>query len=283
MISAFGIAGGDLRQIYLARALANDGCRVYLSCLENAPGREGFPQVGLSLLAEKCEAVLLPLPATRDGLYLNTPLSNMEIRLDDSFARMFGGRRVFGGMMAKLVASSSLWQQVRYGDYYAREELVAGNAYLTAEGAVALAVQEHPGTLGGARCLVTGYGRIGKALCGMLRGMGAQVFCGARKDSDLTCIRAAGYQPLRYGEIARPFDLIFNTVPARVIGEEALACQSQDALAVELASAPGGIDLEAAEAAGVRVLLAPSLPGRMSPKASGELIQEAVYHMLREE
>ena len=41
--------------------------------------------------------------------------------------------------------------------------------------------------------------------------------------------------------------------------------------------------LEAAEAAGVRVLLAPSLPGRMSPKASGELIQEAVYHMLREE
>lgn len=280
--TGFGIMGGDRRQLYLARAMQEEGCKVYVSCLENAPCTAGLPQVGLHQLAESCQVVLFPLPATRDGRYLNTPLSNLEIWLDDDFARLFVGKQVFGGMMDKLKASSPLWHSVDCRDYYAREELVTGNAFLTAEGAVGLAVQEYEGSLGGARCLVTGFGRIGKALCGMLRGMGAQVFCSARKAADLTAVRALGCQPLEYSQLAQPFQVLFNTVPAQVLGAEVLARQRQDSLLIELASAPGGIDLEAAGSLGLRVLPAPSLPGRMSPKASGELIKETVFRMLEE-
>ena len=71
--------------------------------------------------------------------------------------------------------------------------------------------------------------------------------------------------------------MIFNTVPAPVIGEELLSRQGPDTLLLELASAPGGIDRAAAEKRGLFLLDAPSLPGRFSPKASGELIKEAVY------
>jgi dipicolinate synthase subunit A len=160
---------------------------------------------------------------------------------------------------------------------------VAGNACLTAEGAIGLAIQEYKGALGGARCLVTGYGRIGRALCGMLRGMGAQVDCAARKAKDLTLIRASGCRAVAYQELGDRYELIFNTVPARVLGQRVLAAQSPEGLILELASPPGGVDLEAAGRLGLRVLPAPSLPGKLSPKASGELIKEAVYNILEEQ
>lgn len=279
----FGIIGGDERQIFLARSMQADGHEVLVCCLENARDTGGLRQTGLHSLAERCNIIILPLPATRDGRCLNTPLSNLEVWLDGDFARLFLNSRVFGGMLPKLTATSPLWRGIDCRDYYSREELVTGNAYLTAEGAIGLAVQEYEGGLGGSSCLVTGFGRIGKALCGMLRGMGAQVSCSARRASDLTAIRATGCQALGYGELARPFDIIFNTVPARVLDAPILESQKPGGLIIELASAPGGIDLETAGSLGLRVLAAPSLPGRMSPKASGELIKETVYNMLNEE
>ena len=278
----FGIIGGDERQIYLARSMQADGHEVLISCLENARDTAGLRQTGLHSLAECCGTVILPLPATRDGRCLNTPLSNLEVPLDGDFARLFLDSRVFGGMLPKLTATSPLWRGIDCGDYYSREELVVGNAYLTAEGAIGLAIQEYAGGLGGSQCLVTGFGRIGKALCAMLKGIGAQVSCTARRASDLTAIRATGCRALGYDELARPFDIIFNTVPARVLEAPVLEEQRADTLIIELASAPGGIDLEAAGSLGLRVLAAPSLPGRMSPKASGELIKETVYNMLGE-
>lgn len=282
MRSAFGIVGGDKRQIWLARLLEADGHLVYVSGLEAAPEAGRLNQVSQERLAAGCDLVILPLPATRDGMNLNAPLSHEGIPLDDSFARQFSGKRVLAGMPGKLMATSAMWQEIDCRDYYAQEELVTGNAFLTAEGAIGLAIREYEGTLGGSRCLVTGFGRIGKALCRMLKGMGAQVYCAARKASDRAAIRATGSYPLDYGQLAQPFDLIINTVPSLVLEEAMLACQSPDALLMELASAPGGIDLPAAERLGLRVLNAPSLPGRMSPKAAAELIKESIYHILDE-
>ena len=79
------------------------------------------------------------------------------------------------------------------------------------------------------------------------------------------------------------YDLIFNTVPALVLDQRLLAETREDCVILDLASAPGGIDLEEAGSLGLRVLSAPSIPGRMSPKASGELIKETVYNMLSED
>ena len=185
-------------------------------------------------------------------------------------------------MVGKLRQTSPLWETIPLEDYYQREELTVGNAFLTAEGALALAVEHAPGALGGSRCLVAGFGRIGKALCLDLRALGAQVDCAARKPRDLAAIRAMGCGALTYGQVGGPYDVIFNTVPAPVIGEEILARQGPDTLLLELASAPGGICRRAAQARGLRLLDCPSLPGRFSPKASGELVKEAVYHILEE-
>lgn len=280
--SAFGVVGGDQRQIYLARSIAGDGYPVYISCLEKGEGASDLIPIELERLPEKCGTVILPLPATRDGMFLNAPLSREKVPLDDSFASLFLGKAVYGGMMEKLYGSSGVWGSVDAWDYYSREELMVGNAFLTAEGAVGVAIQEYEGALNGSRCLVTGFGRIGKALCLDLKGLGATVECCARSASDLTAIRALGCRALPYRELREGYDVIFNTVPAPVLGALPLSRQRRGTLIIELASAPGGVDLEAAERLGLRVKSVPSIPGRMSPRTSGELIKEAVYNMMEE-
>ncbi len=282
MNSVFGVLGGDRRQIYLARSIAADGYPVLISGLEDSPDTRGLTELPLEELAAKCTVIILPLPVTRDGTYLNTALSRRKILLDDDFAALFLGKTVYGGMMEQLYRTSEVWGSVTAYDYYSREELTVGNAFLTAEGAVGMAIQEYEGALNGSHCLVTGFGRIGKALCLALRGLGAQVDCCARKARDLTAIRALGCRPLQYREIAEAYDVVFNTVPAKALTAQPLSRQRPDTLVIELASQPGGVDLEAAQRLGLRVLNAPSIPGRMSPRTSGELIKETVYNMMEE-
>lgn len=278
----YGILGGDERQIYLARGMAADGYEVLVSCLERGKGLDALPHAGPEKLAADCDCILLPLPVTKDGKTLNAPLSEVEIPLDDSFAALFSGKIVCGGMMEKLLKTSPLWDSVLVYDYYSREELLTGNAFLTAEGALGLAIGEYEGALNSSRILVTGFGRIGKALCMGLKGLGAQVYCAARKPQDLTMIRAMGCTPMGYEDLREAYDVIFNTVPAPVLTAQRLSCQRPDTLLIELASKPGGIDLEAARRLGLRVCDAPSLPGRMSPRAAGELIKDTIYHMIQE-
>lgn len=95
-------------------------------------------------------------------------------------------------------------------------------------------------------------------------------------------MRTFGVQPLTYREISRRFDLIFNTVPAKVLTSPVLMQQTRDTLIIELASAPGGTDLKCAEELHLHVIDAPSLPGRVAPKTAAEYIKEAVYNILEE-
>ena len=260
MINTFGVIGGDERMKYLAQSIAADGYPVCVCGLEKLGTCRGAAECDLPQLAAKSSVILLPLPATKDGLFLNAPYAENEIRLDDDFARLFMHKTVCGGMLQRLTASSSLWREIEPEDYYRREELAVGNAIPTAEGAVGIAIREYPGTINGAKCLITGFGRIGKNLAIILRGMGAEVFCAARKKADL----------------------IFNTVPAKVLTSPVLMQQTRDTLIIELASAPGGIDLKRAEELHLHVIDAPSLPGRVAPKTAAEYIKESVYNILEE-
>ncbi|WP_159459767.1 dipicolinate synthase subunit DpsA [Scatolibacter rhodanostii] len=277
----FGIIGGDARQLYLAKSLEEDGHSVYLSCLENAKGAEVFPKVPLKKISTLCETVILPLPVIKGEGLLNAPFSAHAIKADDEFAKMLEGCTVLAGMTSKL-PQTEVWQKTSPIDYYSREELISGNAVLTAEAAIAMAIQEYPGALNGASCLVTGFGRIGKSLCDMLHSLYAKVDCAARKKLDFMMIQNMGCQPVQYQAISRRYDIIFNTVPSEVLGEKQLASQDKDTIIIELASLPGGVCLETAQKAGIRVIDGQSLPGRVSPKTSGEYIKQTVYNILEE-
>ena len=280
--TVFGIIGGDERQIYLAKSIRDDGYSVLISSLETADASCEFENFSLDELSKRCTDFILPLPITRDGKILNAPFSEKKVFLDDSFARLFSFGNIYGGIADKLYQTSRQWKNNNLVDYYDCEELIFGNAMLTAEGAIAIAIKEFEGALCGSSCLVTGYGRIGKALCRMLYSLGAKVDCVARKNIDLLGIKNLGCTPLRYDEVLKSYDVIFNTVPNVVLKSTSLSRQSKNTLIIELASSPGGVDRHTAENMRIRIIDAQSLPGRFSPKASGEFIKEAIYNIMEE-
>jgi dipicolinate synthase subunit A len=160
------------------------------------------------------------------------------------------------------------------------------NAVATAEGAIQLAMEETAITICRAKVLVIGFGRIGKILAHRLKGLGAHVTVAARSYADFAWIRAYGYENANTlsleGTLGR-YDIVINTVPARVLGEERLRELSKDCLCMDLASKPGGMDFAAASKLGIKAIWALSLPGEVAPITSGSIIKEAIYNIIAEQ
>ncbi len=276
----FAVIGGDMRTVYLARSLAEKGYEVRTYGLEREdPGREEAC-VGEALRG--ADYVVLPFPCSRDGEWLNTPLSDRKLRISDLAPLVPPDSVVFGG---GIPASFSMETLAQVHDCLELEQVLIPNAVATAEGAVLLAMQSRPCTVSGSRCLIVGYGRIGKALAPRLRALGAEVTVSARKASDIAWIGAGGMcgvNTCRIWESMDRYDIVFNTVPYPVIGRRELERAGKTAVFIELASKPGGIDLSVAEQLGLKAVPAPGLPGKMCPKTAGQIIEKAILDIISE-
>ena len=278
----FAVCGGDKRQLYAARALAKDGYDVALWGLQD--DRMQLPTLPMESLLRQCDCFLLPMPVTVDGTTLFAPESSLPLSLTDGLAVRLAGKRVFAGMASRLAQADVRWKQVEVRDYGTSEQFAIPNGWLTAEGALALAISHSPKTIWKSRCLVTGYGRIGRVLAKLLRDLGAEVWVAVRNPTVFTQIRCDGYHALFLEQLSAEtsFDFIFNTIPSPIFTKRLLAHLPIDCTAMELASAPFGFDFAAAERLGVSVIKGSGLPGRFSPQRAGEITKETILTMLKE-
>lgn len=162
--------------------------------------------------------------------------------------------------------------------YARREEYQIAIARLTAEGAIALLRPETG--LSGAHILLLGYGRIARLLARELQKAGALVTAAARSGEQRAWAEAEGIEALPLGALSGAldrFDVIIGTIPAPVLTEPLLALVRKDALLLELASAPGGIDAAAAHERGLRYIRAPGLPAKYAPERAAVILRDAVY------
>lgn len=279
------VIGGDLRQAKLAELLHSDGHTVHTYALEQAPEPLWEGEKSLTGV-ELADCVVLPLPVSGDGTMLNAPLSGSGHPLAQVLDALRPGQIICAGRVDRRTRAMAQERGLILHDYFAREELAVANAVPTVEGAVQIAMEELPITLHNARTLVIGYGRLGRLLAHRLSGLGARVSVSARKWADLAWAEAYGYgveqTDLLEGWLC-PYDLIVNTVPARVLGEGRLAELKAGCLVIDLASKPGGVDMEAARQLGVKVIWALSLPGKVAPVTAGKAIWNTICNILREQ
>ena len=282
----FWVLGGDMRQGKLAQLLAEDGHRVHTYALEDgavpAPGLTAEP--GLSGV-EQADCVVLPLPVSSGGELLNAPLSRLSPPITEVLAPLSPGQMLCGGRVDPVTAALAAERGLTIRDYFAREELAVANAVPTAEGAVQIAMEQLPITIHGARVLVVGFGRGGRAGPQGRAAGGPTGPVPPRGYVPLAGAQARGYGAEQTGQLAGwlcGYDLVVNTVPALVLGEAELADLKPDCLVLDLASKPGGVDLEAAGRLGRTVIWALSLPGKVAPVTAGSAIKNTIYHMLHE-
>ena len=164
-----------------------------------------------------------------------------------------------------------LLQGYRTIDLLKNEHYLSANALITAHCAIKLAFSRIPGVLMGLPVLVVGYGRIGKHLVKLLRGLGANITVAVRKESDQGMLESMGVTAVHPAEISEnaPFDLIFNTVPHLILP------QQPNRIVIDLASVKG--------VPGSNVLWARGLPGKDAPGLSGSLIAQTILKLIREE
>lgn len=169
-------------------------------------------------------------------------------------------------------------------DYNKDEAFLISNAYLTAEGAVALYKENSERALLGADILIAGYGRIGKALHKLLNAYGSNVTVCARSNSSRTQAGHNKAEAITLLDLAKGsnYDAIFNTVPQLIFSKSEIDAISPDTLFIELASFPGGIDKLYAKAKRVKLIDGRQLPVRYSPKTAGDLVAKTVLSMIEE-
>ena len=168
-IETFAVIGGDLRSAYLAGLLAADGYKVITSGFDSTdlpPCVTGCTNPAQATTLADC--VILPLPVTTDGSNINAPFSRMRITLDQVLNALAPHQSLVGGAVSDIVRREVESRGMAIHDYLQREELAIANSVPTAEGAIQLAMEELPITISGARCLITGYGRVGQALARLL-------------------------------------------------------------------------------------------------------------------
>lgn len=273
MTKTIGILGGDARMRLLSHLLENDGYKV---CTWDLP--EGANPAALCD-AVKAETIILPVPLSKDGI-----LSGTELPLEELWKLLRPQQKIYAGAIREEDRRSAERLGLTLVDFFSQEELTVRNAIPTAEGAMEAAMHQLPVTLHGTRCLVVGFGRIGKLLAHDLQAIGAQVTVSARKLSDLAWIDAFGYAGLHTNRLAGKlgnFRVIFNTVPQQVFDESLLCEVAPDCLLIELASA-SGFDKKAVETLHLSYIKASGLPGKVAPETAAIAMKKTLCKLMEE-
>lgn len=275
------IVGGDKRQKYLKAYLANKGFETDSYGLFDWDDDSDR----LKALIKPSSAVILPLPATRNGKTVNMPFSKKELQIERVVSLLGRENIVFGGIIKGELLSRLRESDIPFEDYY-DSEFIEKNAVLTSFGALKILLEHIDFALPMGRYAITGYGRVARETAAVLSALSCSVTVFARsasqrEDAEIKGCRA--YPIERLLTDAGNFDIIINTVPSQIIGAEIIKKLGREAKIIELASAPYGVDFEEARKNSTDVIKAFGLPGKYTPKTAGEIIGKKIEDYLQRE
>ncbi len=283
MIKTLGIIGGDKRFLFTANSFLEDNWNVKLLGFTKLNAEDYYICNSIKEI-KNCDVLVFPVPPVKDGA-VNAPFSKSPIEFSRELAESLAGKKVFLPMKEKVVSLCKDFEKINCKDYFKREDFTLLNAYITAEGALQVLLNNFEGSVLDSKILICGFGRIGKCLAKILKDLNAQVYVSARKAEDFAKITINGYKPLHTKNIkeVKGFDVVFNTVPSLIFTKEILKNTHKNTLFIDLASLPGGIDKSAAKEYDIDVIHALALPGITAPKKAGEIIKDTIVKMLEED
>lgn len=272
------IAGGDLRQIYCGKYLAEKS-DIYFAGFENKYIPDNFKNFSE---CKNCifDSVIFSVPPLKEEKYINTPFSEELLSADEIKSHIDKDTVIFCGKADDKFRE--LFNENAVYDYMERDELNILNAVPTAEGAVYIALEELPVTLSDSRVLITGFGRIGKVLAEILKGFGADVTVMTKSFKSMAWAKAMNFKVCSRDDIDSSYNLIFNTAPVLIFDREILEKLGTETILIDLASKPGGVDFKSAGEIGIKAIWALGLPGKTAPVTAGEIIAETVENIIKE-
>lgn len=295
----FLIVGGDQRAVRLTELLKKDGHKVKTFGLEKAKIQEveSLKEQNQSFKIEKIteleqlkyiemqqfDAIIGPIPFTKDGENLNAPFAENKISIDN-LLQLLKNTTMLTGPISETLNERIKKYSIKPIDFMKIEELVIYNTIATAEGAIELAIANSEINLHDSKILILGFGRVASTLALKLKSLSTNITCAARKKSVLAWIETLGFKAENINNLEqnlKEYDIIINTVPQIILTEEKAKNIKKDALIIELASKPGGIEPQAIEESAFKYIFAPGLPGKVAPLSSAKYIKQAIYNIIK--
>lgn len=280
------VLGGDERQSLVAEFFASEGQKVNVYGVSEPV----FGAVKCESATEAvcgCGTVVFPLPAAKNGIYLNEKSGNLtpiEAILDAAER----GSEIYAGKTDAAFKALCRERELSLTDYYESESFTVKNAQLTAEGALEIFMTEKKIAVHGSRVLVIGSGRVAKCVTRAFSSLGAEVTVMARNRSELAMAEVAGHRArditdgrVRLAEFSFGYDAVINTVPVMFMTGCCLYVIPEETLVIDLASAPYGIDVTEARRLGIRAVRASSLPGKYAPASAARIIVGEILPRMR--
>jgi dipicolinate synthase subunit A len=287
-----GMLGGDRREQEIARRAAATGAEVRV---HGFPWPEqGIP--GVRHLSDPVAVLkgarfaLFPIPGIAASGALFAPAAPAPIIPDRSLLAGMAPRAhiILGWADAKLKAHAEALS-IKLHEYEWDRSLMLQRTPAIIEGLLKIVIENTAITIHSANACVVGQGTIGAVLARYLVALGARTHVAARNAEQRAAAYVAGATPHQLHELpalAPGLDLVFSTVPSRVVGEDVLSRLPKSALVVDLAAPPGGVDFEAAKRLGLNAIWGRGL-GSRAPVTVGASqwggIRGLIEAILREE
>jgi len=264
------VLGGDARETETLRLLKKHGAVIEAyGCPPGAEAVLGRPQAAsLEQALQGANLIILPIPLPALDGKLYAPESPQPIYLDNETLKPAASAILITGVATPAVKTAAVELGLHLHEYERDEELMMLRAPAIAEAAVCVAIQNSLVTIHQSNVLIVGFGRIGSVLGNLLAAMHAHCYTA----TPLPIERARAYQagfnvhglnelPQLIGEMA----IVFSTVPTTVVTRDVLARVAPDAVVIDMAAPPGGVDHAAAKELGVKCIWARGL-GRFAPR-----------------
>lgn len=277
-----GILYGDLRYKFLYDMLKNENKEVVYYKNSNINNVDNYKNIDEFL--KDINILITSIPFSKD----NKTVFNMEneiIYIDDliNLLKKHNIKTLCCGAINKDIYEKIKKNNIEVLDFLEGDNVAILNAIPTAEGALQTAIEQSVKTIFNSKCLVLGYGRCGKVLSNMLKGIGASVDVSYRKDVDNAYIVAYGLNPVNLYEMKNieKYDFIFNTIPYKIIDEQFLKNVREDVVIIDLAQAPGGVDYEISRKLKINAIYCPSLPARVAPYTAGKILKDVLIKYIK--
>jgi len=263
-----GMLGGDKREQEIARQAAATGADVRVHGFPWPEG--GIPNVRSisdpAAVLDGARIALFPIPGISAGGALFAPAAQKPIIPDHAMLRGMAPKAhvILGWADANLKAHCEKLD-ITIHEYEWDRSLMLQRTPAIIEGLLRIVIENTDITIHNANACVVGQGTIGAVLARYLVALGAHTHVVARNPEQRSAAFVAGATPHVFEELSElvpNLDLLFSTVPSRVIDHNILSRLPKSALIVDLAAPPGGVNFDAAKSLGLKAIWGRGLGSR---------------------
>lgn len=270
------LLGGDERSIYLNKILKDKGHSTSVH-------KKVDNELKNCLMTSKFDVIILPIPTkykiNNDKLYisLNDTYLNENLIPKKSYCVY----AVKGDISNHLIAKKCI-------NLLEDEKFAFDNAYITAEAALCIMLNNKYKTLKNSKCLISGMGRIGSCLYKLLLPICNEIFVATSNPSN-HLLWANSTDTISYEQAfntIKDYDFIVNTAPKNIFGK----LENLEGLYYELASTPYGFNFKeifsnaennvSKKSNKDKIIMCPSLPAKYYPFDAAKIIYECMQHKI---